>query len=384
MDPEQTNNNSNPITPGGQGPVVGGAPQSQLTNSQQAAANVIRNQINNLYDIQDTSDPNTKPKPTGSRVEYDRHHEPQLAQWKKYHSAWQDYYQKYYQSYYAHQFKVAQTQQPVVSAPQPTESESKEEALFDLHQRLMGKVQESAKKVKKSRHFIPIISGLLVVLLFLFLQYNRVLIANVSAYVSPGSIDPQNIVIDPSTNVKVSSEPRLIIPKINVDVPVIYDVGNDYDSQMAAMVNGVAHFAVPGASSHPGQVGNTVLAGHSSNDLFDSGNYKFIFAQLDKLTVGDTIYVNYKSTRYTYTVTKKQVVAPSEIDKLTFKTTKPILTLLTCTPLGTSINRLLVFADQISPDPNKSTSAPKSSDQPTSESIPGNSPTLLERLFGAH
>jgi sortase A len=164
-------------------------------------------------------------------------------------------------------------------------------------------------------------------------------------------------------------------------VPVLYGVGNDYDSQMAAMAKGVAQFAIPGASSVPGQIGNTVIAGHSSNDLLDSGDYKFIFAQLDKLVVGDTIYANYNSVRYTYIVTGKEVVKPTDVSKLVYPTTKPILTLLTCTPLGTSLNRLLVIADQVSPDPTESTQAPSTTSKQTT-SIPGNSPTLFERIFG--
>jgi sortase A len=249
-----------------------------------------------------------------------------------------------------------------------------------MRQDIIGKVVKSAANIKKSRHFLPILSGVIVILFFLFLQYNRLLISNVMAYVSPGNIDPQNIVIDPSADLTVPPESKLIIPKINVDVPVIYDIGNDYDSQMAAMQRGVAQFAIPGASSHPGQIGNTVIAGHSSNDLLDPGDYKFIFAQLDKLEVGDTIYANYNSIRYTYTVTKKEVVKPTDVNALVHQTTKPTLTLLTCTPLGTAISRLLVIAEQVSPDPNLSTAAPKSKAATTS--IPGSSPTFFERLFG--
>ena len=202
------------------------------------------------------------------------------------------------------------------------------------------------------------------------------------AYVSPWNIDPQNIVIDPNADTVVGPEPKLIIPKINVDVPVIYDIGNDYNSQMTAMAKGVAQFAIPGASSHPGQVGNTVIAGHSSNDLFDGGDYKFIFAQLDKLNIGDTIYVNYNSIRYTYIVSKKQVVSPNDVSSLVYPITKPILTLLTCTPIGTALNRLLITSEQVSPDPSNSTTAPVSSNT-TIKSIPGNTPSFIERLFGA-
>lgn len=372
-------------------------------NSQQAAAQIVRSQIDALYDVPATT-PNTAEQPAPAQLKdvnpYDRTHsghpQPQADQWKQYHSAWQTYYQKYYEGYYTHHLQHATqalqaqadaAQQQGYFAHQPDEPEpeagtfNRNEALYDLREKLLRKVQHSAKKVRKSRHFIPIAAALIVMLTFVFLQYNRVLIANVMAYVTPGSIDPQNIVLDPTTDINVGPEPRLIIPKINVDVPVSYDIGNDYASQMKAMETGVAHFAIPGASSHPGQVGNTVIAGHSSNDLLDTGDYKFIFAQLDKLAVGDSIYANYNSKRYTYTVTSKEVVEPTEVSKLVYPTTKPVLTLLTCTPLGTALHRLLVIADQISPDPNESTAAPVTTNAAT-QAIPGNSPTFFERLFG--
>ena len=256
---------------------------------------------------------------------------------------------------------------------------------MELRSKLLGKVQDSATKIRRSRHFIPIISALAVVLVFVFIQYNQVFIANVKAYVSPGSIDPQNIVVDPTSDVIVTQDPRLIIPKINVDVPVAYDVGTDNASQMAAMANGLAHFPVAGASSHPGEIGNTVLAGHSSNDLFEAGDYKFIFAQLEKLTVGDSIYANYKGKRYTYVVTRTEVVKPTEVNKLVYQTDKPILTLITCTPLGTALNRLLVTAEQVSPDPTAAASAPAGSGQASSTTaIPGDNGTLFQKLFGTN
>ena len=154
---------------------------------------------------------------------------------------------------------------------------------------------------------------------------------------------------------------------------------------MAAMQNGVAHFAIPGASSHPGEIGNTVLSGHSSNDLFDPGDYKFIFAQLEKLQKGDTVYANYKGVRYTYVITGTEVVKPTEVSKLIYDTDKPILTLITCTPLGTSRDRLLVTAEQVSPDPVKSAPAPTTAaDAGANAAMPGASaPTLIEKLFGA-
>lgn len=387
----------------------GDSPQPHTPKQDQsAAANVIRSQIDALYGdspVAHTLDQQVAENP------YERTHQPhpqpQADQWKAYHSAWQNYYQKYYEAYYtqtaaqqAHQEREKQRAQPhngqmnahsvkeIFSAQTDleatTEELSKDQALFELRQKLLGKVQQRATTIRRSRHFVPILAALSVVIIFLFLQYNRVLIATVNAYVSPGAIDPQNIVIEPTGEAVVSADPRLIIPKINVDVPVLYDVGYDHASQMKAMESGVAHFAIPGANSHPGEIGNTVLSGHSSNDLFDRGEYKFIFAQLDKLSVGDTIYANYQSKRYAYVITQKEVVKPTEVNKLIYPTTKPVMTLITCTPLGTALNRLLVTAEQVSPDPGAATAAPQGSGESSSDAaIPGDSPTLIERLFGA-
>lgn len=417
--------NPNNDRQGGDVPQPAAQDQSSSPLQQAATANVIRSRIDALYgdspvaestptqaapihqpEAMHTQQPQQQQTQTATNP-YDRTHaanpQPQAEQWKQYHSAWQNYYQQYYEGYYAQQKAIEDQQRQLhesrpesqssthsffsVEANEPVETNeiTKDEALFDLRQKLLGQVRSRATKIRKSRHFIPIVASLSVVLVFVFLQYNQVLFAAVNAYVSPGAIDPQNIVVDPSGGV-VSGEPRLIIPKINVDVPAIYDVGADYDSQMAAMQKGVAHFPIPGANSHPGEIGNTVLSGHSSNDLFDPGDYKFIFAQLDKLAKGDTIYANYNGKRYTYVVTKTEVVKPTEVGKLVYPTDKPLMTLITCTPLGTSLNRLLVTAEQISPDPASAAAAPTGSGESSGQNttIPGgSSPTLLERVFGA-
>jgi sortase A len=382
----------------------GAEPRSRTTD---AAANIVRGQISSIYEQPESSAATTQPAPVAQQTPaepskqeqpaednpYERTHTPvhqvQADQWKQYHSAWQDYYQKYYERYYlgqVHQVKQAlqtQTPQSDTEASQEPQTISKDEAMYELRNTLVNKLQTGAKKVRKSRHFIPIAAAACVMLVFLFLQYNRVLFANVEAYVSPGNINPANIIVDPVTEVPVSADPKLIIPKINVDVPAVFDTTPDQASQLKAMENGVAWFGIPGANSKPGQVGNTVLSGHSSNDVIDRGDYKFIFARLDQLAQGDTVYVNYQGKRYTYTVTKKEIVKPTEVTKLVYATDKPILTLITCTPLGTALNRLLITAEQVSPDPKAAVKAPDTSGgDSASASMPGNSPTFVQRIFG--
>jgi len=60
-----------------------------------------------------------------------------------------------------------------------------------------------------------------------------------------------------------------------------------------------------------------------------------------------------------------------------------MMTLVTCTPLGTDWNRLLVFAEQISPDPAAASAPTTTTDTATAE-MPKNSPTLLEKLLGGN
>ena len=313
--------------------------------------------------------------------------------WQAYHSAWQNYYQKYYEYYYTEQLKrqtttvKAQLQQATISTsqinpPANAKINPKDQALKELRDKLRAKMTDQAQKARKSRHFWPATTALAVMLIFLFLQYNRLLIGQVRAYITPADTSPSTVVVDPTVNVGVGPEPRLIIPKINVNVPVAYDIGNDNASQQEAMKHGVAHFAVPGANSRPGEIGNTPISGHSSNDVFEKGDYKFIFAQLDRLESGDLIYADYKGVRYTYSVTKKEVVWPNEWEKLVYPTTKPIMTLITCTPIGTTRQRLLVTAEQISPDPTQAVKPSAPNINITKQPIPGESPSFFERLFG--
>ncbi len=310
--------------------------------------------------------------------------------WKRYHTAWQDYYQKYYSEYYSNAARNYVEKERLKDARAKAEDEAvlgsttaPETAESSIRKKIRKKAADNAKKSNRRRRFIPIIAGLSVVLIILFLQYNRLIFAPIMAYVSPGNAPASSIeAIDPTVTRTISSDPRLIIPKLNVDVPVAF--GIETSEVMFAMRSGVAHYRIAGASAFPGQIGNLVITGHSAGDIYSSNPYKYIFSGLERLEAGDNIYVNYESTRYTYTVTSKEVIEPTNVAALILDTDKPILTLVTCTPLGTSRYRLLVFAEQISPSYNDQETA---IDQPTdvapaSESLPANSPSFFDGLWG--
>lgn len=321
---------------------------------------------------------------------YDRTHDETKLQsnnkeWAQYHTAWQEYYQRYFHQYYAGHIQQMQAalERNNSGAKLPDASVTTEEAMEDIKKSLRGKVSQRAKSIRKSRHFAPIIAAVFVMTVFAFLQFNRVFFANINAYAIPSSLDPSNLISNPLVDSNVGPEPKLVIPKVNIDVPVVWDTRPDHDSQMAAMEEGVAWFGIPGANSKPGQVGNTVLSGHSSNDFLESGEYKFVFAPLHRLALGDTIYINYEGTRYTYNVTDISVVKPTDVDALRYPTDKPVLTLITCTPLGTALNRLLITAEQVLPNPAEAAPAPDGGSSGGNVEMPGIQPTVIERMFGA-
>lgn len=283
-------------------------------------------------------------------------------EWKKYHSAWQDYYKNYYSDYYS---KAAQTYLA-------TEKMKNERAAS-------GKL----RKARNLRRAIPALIVLFIILTGLFLQYNRLIFAPIMAYIVPDGGESNSLTaVDPTISQNVSPEPRLIIPKLNIDVPVAFSIHPD--DVMEAMNHGVAQFSIPGANALPGQIGNLVISGHSAGDIYSNNQYKFIFSGLERLIPGDLIYVNYESIRYTYQVTGDKTVEPTDVAALIYDTDKPILTLITCTPLGTSRYRLLVSAEQISPSYNNAMIADDGNDAPTpaDTAMPANSPSFFESIFG--
>jgi sortase A len=368
------------------------------TPDREAAAQLMRQQIDSIYD----ETPSDKQHLNPYKQTHNEHQDHTAANpsgsgdWKQYHSAWQSYYQQYYERYYMaqlHRRQQAVTSpgptQPINAANSTTATQDSEitesQAVHELRSKIVSEVKTRSEKVKRSRHFMPTMAALSVALLFSILQYNRLIVGQVKAYVSPGSISPQNVILDPTTSTKVGPEPKVIIPKINVDAPVVYDVPSLEENVIQSKLkDGVVHYPIPGANSVPGQTGNTVILGHSSNDVFDDGAYKFVFVQLDKLEKGDTFYLNYNSTRYTYSVTEKKVIDPTEVSQLIINTDKPIATLVTCTPPGTALKRLVVIAEQISPDPTKATQGPAAPAEIKPGNIAGNSPTFFERLFGTN
>lgn len=145
---------------------------------------------------------------------------------------------------------------------------------------------------------------------------------------------------------------RIIIPRIDQNIPIIKvsseslikrDWGALEKQMQEALKSGVVHY--PGTSL-PGQTGNIVVTGHSSYFPWDPGRFKDVFALLHKVVKGDRIVVYYEQDKYTYEVSDILVVLPEDIEVLK-QTPSDQLTLITCTPVGTNLKRLIIKAKPV-------------------------------------
>jgi len=262
-------------------------------------------------------------------------------------------------------------EQPVASTKQPT----------DIKATILKKAT-GGKRLKAKHHIQSLLFGLsmgvFVIFIFMFGFFNERFIA---PFISPSrTVSNQSIIIDPTASSAVGPENKVIIPKINVDVPVVYDVPSISEKDLqSALERGVVHYP---QSPVPGQNGNVVVVGHSSNNIFNHGKYKFAFVLLSKLEVGDTFMLNYNGQRYIYKIYEKKIVKPTDVAVLGPTDKTATATLITCDPPGTALNRLVLVGEQISPTVSNNVAASSPTTTGAQPAIlPGNAESLFQRLF---
>lgn len=137
----------------------------------------------------------------------------------------------------------------------------------------------------------------------------------------------------------VKDQNKLIIEKLKINAPIAWDVNED--DIIEKLKEGVVHYE---GTSKPGEGGNVFIVGHSSNYVWIKSDYNNIFAILDKLVKGDRIEIRYADKSYYYDVVETKIVKPDQVEVLS-NTNKEVLSLMTCWPVGTTLNRMIVIAE---------------------------------------
>ncbi len=136
----------------------------------------------------------------------------------------------------------------------------------------------------------------------------------------------------------------LMIPALNITVPVLYATAVNESEFQALLIDGVVHY--PGTAD-AGEVGNVYIFGHSSDNAWSKGHFKTVFALLPKMQIGQNIYIsNSQGEKFVYQVTETRVVAKDDLSVLSQETNgRRLLTLQTSYPVGTSLKRFVVVAE---------------------------------------
>ena len=124
------------------------------------------------------------------------------------------------------------------------------------------------------------------------------------------------------------------IPKLAVTLPIYHGTEEE------TLERGVGHLIgsslpVGGSSTH------TILTGHSG-----LASQK-MFSDLDKLSIGDTFYLETLNEVLAYEVDQIKTVLPHDTTYLGLEEGQDLCTLVTCTPFGVNTHRLLVRGHRI-------------------------------------
>ena len=152
-----------------------------------------------------------------------------------------------------------------------------------------------------------------------------------SILVENGSIEEyldEDLEIDP---VLEKLNTKLYLDSVNIEGNIFQGITSQ------TMDKGFWHFPT---SVYPGQRGNSVIIAHRYLHMPPA---KDTFFNLDKVKKGDSIIIEQDDEKFTYIVSEVKIVEKNDISVLQDSNDYQ-MTLITCTPLWTSKQRLIVVA----------------------------------------
>lgn len=399
---------------------------SSSVKGRDEAANVIRQKLEKLYadepaaeaELQEIEHHHRKPSKHQERLQQIQNEATSVAdiqtKWHEYyaqlpenekHEVWQEFYaeQSKHSRYAQFANKQSETQpksdlKPVHerSLPQKTVVSTHEIATpsasakrirdarsaRDVQQTIREKVSASSNSSSAPSPlrslFFGLGTGAIVLLIMLFGLFNELI---VTPFIQPSRSVSATPIILSTDGIAADEQSKVIIPKINVEIPTDYSLTSlEEDIVQEGLEKGVVHYPI---TSKPGEQGNAAFFGHSSNNLFNPGEYKFAFVLLNKLEDGDMFYLTRDGVVYAYRVFQKEIVAPSDtwvLDPVEGKAATAVL--ITCDPPGTTLKRLVVWGEQISPSPEGLQPSTATTAQATPEPLPGPPESLWDRMTG--
>lgn len=130
----------------------------------------------------------------------------------------------------------------------------------------------------------------------------------------------------------------ITIPKIGIVAPIVTAATSDSEVIHGLLDSGVVLY--PGSAPF-GDLGQTVILGHSAPTGWPKIKYDWVFSRLNELKSGDMVVVTYNNQTLYYSVVDIRVVAPQEgVPAPTVEGNS--LALVSCWPPGKDLKRIVV------------------------------------------
>ena len=78
-----------------------------------------------------------------------------------------------------------------------------------------------------------------------------------------------------------------------------------------------------------------------------NGDYNEVFSNLNFLEEWDEIIIYYNQKKFKYIVKEKRVIKPGDVSVLKKNISKKELSIMTCWPIWTTLNRLVVTGEMV-------------------------------------
>lgn len=152
---------------------------------------------------------------------------------------------------------------------------------------------------------------------------------------------PIQVPLVPLYNAQEAVSNWIRIPAIGVNVPLVEspsladkDVIATLDKGAALYPNGVT----------PGALGNAFISAHSTGEPW-RGAFRFAFIRINELKSGDALYVDWNGARYSYRISKSEIITPTPDFRVISDRPVPTISLMACWPLWSTKHRMLIHAE---------------------------------------
>jgi sortase A len=140
---------------------------------------------------------------------------------------------------------------------------------------------------------------------------------------------------EPLTNMGDEAFGYIEIPAMDQILP-LYSGASSANMARGAAVLGETSLPIGGLNT------NSVIAGHRGYDG------KAFFKEIEKLQIGDNVYITNPWEKLTYSVTDIQIIDPCDVEAIKIQAERDMITLMTCHPYASGGKyRYLVYCDRI-------------------------------------